>query len=149
MEVLLPYVEFLDEFVEKSSSARTSHWIHGFHLSFLEELLLCHSILICTVSCYSSHGCMCKPCQCFTIFKCRSICYFSAPRLVTPDNHFVSNRWKKMKIFFFPLFLASSMLIPFFGGLGPSPGAVLLRAMLSMRRAAWQPQHSAEASERQ
>lgn len=100
MEVLLLYTEFLDEFVEMSGNARTWHWIYGFHPSFLEKLCLCHSILICTVSCYCSHGCVCKPCQWFSIFKCRSICYFSAPRLVMPNNSFVSNNWKEMTIFF-------------------------------------------------
>lgn len=116
--VLLLYVEFLDEFVEMNSNARIWHQIHGFHPSFLEKLYPCHSILVCTISCSSICVCMCKPCQGFSTFKCRNICYFSASRLVIPDNSFISNQWKDTKIFL--ILSASSLVIPFFGCSSPS-----------------------------
>lgn len=71
-----------------NGNARNLYLIYGFHPSFLEKLCPCHS----------SQGCMCKPYQQFSIFKCRNISYISAPRLVIPDNNFVSSKWKVTKI---------------------------------------------------
>lgn len=112
--------------MELSSNARTWHWMYGFHPSFLEKLCPCHSTLICTVSCYSSHGCMSKPCQWFSTFKCRSICFFTAPRLVIPVSSLTNGKIQRS----FLLFLVSSLVIPFFGCSGPLPGIFLLYEIL-------------------
>lgn len=111
MEFLLLYIEFLHEFVELNGNARNLYFIYGFRPSFLEKLFLCHSIL--SVSCSSSQGCMCKPYQQFSIFKCRNIVYIGAPRLVTLDKFCRQQVESYKDIFFPPLFLASSLVIPF------------------------------------
>lgn len=79
-------------------------------------------------SCSSICVCMCKPRQWLSTFKCRSLCYFSAPRLVIPDNNFICYWWKNTKNF--PALSAYSLVIPFFWCSSPSSGDFLLYAML-------------------
>lgn len=118
--VLLLYIEFLDEYVEMSSSARTWHQIHGF-------IQTSQKSSVCAIQSLSV--------QCLCVSACANPAKDSPPSnaeasavSVLPDQlyqiNFISNQWKDTKIF--PFLSASSLVIPCFGCSSPSPGDFLL-----------------------